>query len=104
MDNVIEVMNVKGWKCCEIMLISMVEYDCIMIVIVDSGFGILEDWWYKVFEFFFMVKGGSGWYIGIGLLCVQQVVVDYGGIIDFDESLSGGCVVIVEFCFDGDLI
>jgi len=104
MDNAIEAMNVKGWKRRELTLTSVVEHDRIVIIVADSGPGIPEDWRHKAFEPFFTAKGGSGRHIGTGLSRVQQVVADHGGIIDLDESPSGGCAAIVEFRLDGDPI
>ena len=51
-----------------------------------------------------IAKNGSGKHIGTGLSRAQQVVADHGGIIDLDESPSGGCAAIVEFRVDGDPI
>lgn len=103
-DNAIEAMNIKGWKRRELTLISALAHDCIVISVLDSGPGIPEDWRHKAFEPFFTAKGGSGRHIGTGLSRVQQVVADHGGIIDLDESPSGGCAAIVEFRLDGDPI
>ena len=103
-DNAIEAMNIKGWKRRELSLTSAVDRDCIIVSVIDSGPGIPEDWRHKAFEPFFTAKGGSGRHIGTGLSRVQQVVADHGGIIDLDESPSGGCAAIVEFRLDGDPI
>lgn len=103
-DNAIEAMNIKGWKRRELTLTSALAHDCIVISVLDSGPGIPEDWRHKAFEPFFTAKGGSGRHIGTGLSRVQQVVADHGGIIDLDESPSGGCAAIVEFRLDGDPI
>jgi nitrogen fixation negative regulator NifL len=103
-DNAIEAMNIKGWKRRELSLTSTVERGCIVIAVLDSGPGIPEDWRHKAFEPFFTAKNGSGRHIGTGLSRAQQVVADHGGIIDLDESPSGGCAAIVEFRLDGDPI
>ena len=103
-DNAIEAMNVKGWKRRELSLTSSVEHDCIVVRIMDSGPGIPPEWRHKAFEPFFTAKSGSGRHIGTGLSRAQQVVADHGGIIDLDESPSGGCAAIVEFRLDGDPI
>lgn len=103
-DNAIEAMNIKGWKRRELTLTSALTHDCIVISVLDSGPGIPEDWRHKAFEPFFTAKSGSGRHIGTGLSRVQQVVADHGGIIDLDESPSGGCAAIVEFRVDGDPI
>lgn len=103
-DNAIEAMNIKGWKRRELSLTSALREDCIVIAVLDSGPGIPEEWRHKAFEPFFTAKSGSGRHIGTGLSRVQQVVADHGGIIDLDESPSGGCAAIVEFRLDGDPI
>lgn len=103
-DNAIEAMNIKGWKRRELILSSAVDHNCIVISVLDSGPGIPQDWRHKAFEPFFTAKGGSGRHIGTGLSRVQQVVADHGGIIDLEESPSGGCAAIVEFRLDGDPI
>lgn len=103
-DNAIEAMNVKGWKRRELTLVSTVDADRIVVSVLDSGPGIPEEWRLKAFEPFFTAKNGSGKHIGTGLSRAQQVVADHGGIIDLDDSPSGGCAVIVEFRIDGDPI
>jgi len=103
-DNAIEAMNVKGWKRRELSLISETVDDRIVVSILDTGPGIPPEWRVKAFEPFFTAKNGSGKHIGTGLSRAQQVVADHGGIIDLDESPSGGCAVIVELRIDGDPI
>lgn len=103
-DNAIEAMNIKGWRRRELSLSTELERDCIVIAILDTGPGIPPEWRHKAFEPFFTAKNGSGRHIGTGLSRAQQVVADHGGIIDLDESPSGGCKAIVEFRIDGDPI
>ena len=103
-DNAIEAMNVKGWNRRELSLTSKVDGDRIVVSVLDSGPGIPEEWRLKAFEPFFTAKNGSGKHIGTGLSRAQQVVADHGGIIDLDDSPSGGCAAIVEFRVDGDPI
>lgn len=103
-DNAIEAMNVKGWKRRELSLTSTVDTDRIVVSVIDTGPGIPEEWRLRAFEPFFTIKNGSGKHIGTGLSRAQQVVADHGGIIDLDESPSGGCAAIVEFRVDGDPI
>jgi nitrogen fixation negative regulator NifL len=103
-DNAIEAMNIKGWKRRELKLSSAVDRACIIISVIDSGPGIAPEWRHKAFEPFFTAKNGSGQHIGTGLSRAQQVVADHGGIIDLEESPSGGCTAIVEFRLDGDPI
>lgn len=103
-DNAIEAMNVKGWKRRELSLTSTVDADRIVVSVIDTGPGIPEEWRLRAFEPFFTIKNGSGKHIGTGLSRAQQVVADHGGIIDLDESPSGGCAAIVEFRVDGDPI
>ncbi|HMT81588.1 MAG TPA: ATP-binding protein, partial [Azonexus sp.] len=103
-DNAIEAMNIKGWKRRELTLTSAIDGECIVVSVLDSGPGIPEEWRHKAFEPFFTAKSGTGKHIGTGLSRAQQVVADHGGIIDLDESPSGGCAAIVEFRIDGDPI
>lgn len=103
-DNAIEAMNVKGWQRRELTITSASREGHIIIAVMDTGPGIPEDWRIKAFEPFFTAKNGSGKHIGTGLSRAQQVVADHGGIIDLDESPSGGCAAIVEFRVDGDPI
>lgn len=103
-DNAIEAMNIKGWKRRELSLISALRDECIVVSVIDSGPGIPHEWRHKAFEPFFTAKGGSGKHIGTGLSRAQQVVADHGGIIDLDDSPSGGLAAIVEFRVDGDPI
>jgi nitrogen fixation negative regulator NifL len=103
-DNAIEAMNIKNWKQRELQVDSAVDHHCIVITISDSGPGIPNEWRHKAFEPFFTAKNGNGRHIGTGLSRAQQVVADHGGIIDLEESPSGGCAAIVEFRLDGDPI
>lgn len=103
-DNAIEAMNIKSWKRRELTVSSTVDRDCIVIAVSDSGPGIPLEWRHKAFEPFFTAKNSSGRHIGTGLSRAQQVVADHGGIIDLEESPSGGCAAIVEFRLDGDPI
>ena len=103
-ENAIEAMNVKGWLRRELQITSQLVDDCIRVAVLDSGPGIPMEWRHKAFEPFFTAKGGVGKHIGTGLSRAQQVVADHGGIIDLDESPSGGCAAIVEFRVDGDPI
>jgi C4-dicarboxylate-specific signal transduction histidine kinase len=104
LENSIEAMNIKGWLRRELLIESLVVEDCIRIAILDSGPGIPAEWRQRAFEPFFTAKSGVGKHIGTGLSRAQQVVADHGGIIDLEESPSGGCAAIVEFRIDGDPI
>lgn len=103
-DNAIEAMNVKGWQRRELTLKSAVADDHLIVSVLDSGPGIPEALRMKAFEPFFTAKSVNGQHLGTGLSRALQVVADHGGIIDLDESPSGGCAVIVEFRLDGDPI
>ena len=67
-------------------------------------FDVMHPFMIKAFEPFFTAKNSSGRHIGTGLSRAQQVVADHGGIIDLEESPSGGCAAVVEFRLDGDPI
>lgn len=104
LENAIEAMNVKGWRRRELQISSQASHGCLRVALLDSGPGIPAEWRHKAFEPFFTAKNGSGKHIGTGLSRAQQVVADHGGIIDLEESPSGGCAAIVEFRIDGDPI
>lgn len=103
-DNAIEAMNVKGWQRRELTLKSAIKNERLIVSVADSGPGIPQAWRLKAFEPFFTAKQGHGQHIGTGLSRALQVVADHGGIIDLDDSPSGGCAAIIEFRLDGDPI
>lgn len=103
-DNAVEAMNFKGWKRRELFITSAVRGQHIIVTLADSGPGIPDEWRHKAFEPFFTTKNGSGRHIGTGLSRAQQVVADHGGVIDLEQSTSGGCAVVIEFRLDGDPI
>lgn len=101
-DNAIEAMSSKGWRRRELSLTSALggDRECIVVTVSDSGPGIPADLRHKAFEPFFTGKNGGGQHIGTGLSRAQQVIADHAGIIDLEESPSGGCTAIVEFRLD----
>jgi len=103
-DNAVEAMNIKGWRRRELSLSTRLRGPCIVVSVLDTGPGIPQEWRNKAFEPFFTAKSGSGKHVGTGLSRAQQVVADHGGIIDIDDSPSGGCAIHVEFRLDGDPI
>ncbi len=101
-DNAIEAMSSKGWRRRELSLSSALADDCVVVTISDSGPGIPAELRHKAFEPFFTGRSASsGRHIGTGLARAQQVMADHAGIIDLEESASGGCAAIVEFRLDG---
>ncbi|MBK7900433.1 MAG: nitrogen fixation negative regulator NifL [Azonexus sp.] len=103
-ENAVEAMNVKGWHRRELSITSAHAGEYVRVEVSDTGPGIPPEWRHKAFEPFFTAKSGSGRHIGTGLSRAQQVVADHGGIIDLEESPSGGCKAVVEFRLDGDPI
>ena len=104
MEKAGEAMNIKGWRRRELSLSTRLRGPCIVVSVLDTGPGIPKEWRNKAFEPFFTAKSGSGKHVGTGLSRAQQVVADHGGIIDIDDSPSGGCAIHVEFRLDGDPI
>ncbi|MCB1968229.1 MAG: nitrogen fixation negative regulator NifL [Candidatus Accumulibacter sp.] len=101
-DNAIEAMSCKGWRRRELCLTSALGDNCIVVTVSDSGPGIPADERHKAFEPFFTGKNRNAGHIGTGLSRAQQVMADHAGIIDIEESESGGCAAIVEFRLDSD--
>lgn len=65
------------------------HHDEVVTVIEDNGPGVPEDIGEKIFDPFFTTKEvGSG--IGIGLSIVSNIIDDFGGRIELDDSDHGG--------------
>ena len=59
-----------------------------IIEVSDDGMGIPDDASHKVFENFFSTKGTEG--TGLGLLVVQKVAEEHGGLVTFTSKLGQG--------------
>jgi C4-dicarboxylate-specific signal transduction histidine kinase len=103
-DNAIEAMDIKGWKRRELTLPPRWCATAWWSPSPTAAPASRPSWRHRAFEPFFTAKTGRSRHLGTGLSRAQQIVSDHGGIIDLDESPSGGCAAIVEFRIDGDPI
>ncbi len=72
------------------------DEDRVMVVITDTGHGILEDGISKVFDPFFTTKEiGKG--TGLGLSVSYNIIKQHGGEISLVSSEHGGTIVTVSF-------
>jgi signal transduction histidine kinase len=75
---------------------TLVENDRVLVVITDTGHGIVEDDIFKVFDPFFTTKEiGKG--TGLGLSVSYNIIKQHGGEISLMSSEHGGTVVTVSF-------
>ncbi len=75
---------------------TLVENDRVLVVITDTGHGIVEDDIFKVFDPFFTTKEiGKG--TGLGLSVSYNIIKQHGGEISLMSSEQGGTVVTVSF-------
>lgn len=62
----------------------------------DDGEGIDFEYLEKVFEFFFIIKlEGKG--MGLGLLILYGILVDYGGMIEVESEIGVGMIFKIVF-------
>jgi len=75
---------------------TFLDKDRVMVVITDTGHGIVEGDIFKVFDPFFTTKEiGKG--TGLGLSVSYNIIKQHGGEISLVSSEHGGAVVTVSF-------
>jgi len=75
---------------------TLLDKDHVLVVITDTGHGIVEDDIFKVFDPFFTTKEiGKG--TGLGLSVSYNIIKQHGGEISLMSSEQGGTVVTVSF-------
>jgi signal transduction histidine kinase len=113
LDNVPEIMGIF-WKLEEVFINllmnsidactaqdsieveTLVENERVLVVITDTGHGIIEDDKFKVFDPFFTTKEiGKG--TGLGLSVSYNIIKQHKGEISLMSSEQGGTVVTVSF-------
>lgn len=67
------------------------------VTVSDSGPGIPESEWPRVFDRFYRVPGSEGSGSGIGLAIVNEVATRFGATIALAKSAAGGLSVRVRF-------
>lgn len=96
-DNAIEAMNQSGIRKRELRISTWSDQQLIHIGIEDTGPGIAEDLWVKVFEPFFSTKtDGARRHTGMGLAMAREVVNQHRGLMSFDQSYREGCRVLIQ--------
>lgn len=96
LDNAIRYNKPKG----EIYIKSEVRKDTVSIEIQDTGIGIPEESFYRVFEAFYTVdKARSRQYggTGLGLSLVKQLVEKQKGTIKIQQSSPAGTTFVIKF-------
>ncbi len=86
--------SIKHSGCDEIKIQSRIEQDEYVITVEDDGKGIPDDLKEKVFEKGYKNKdtGGSG----LGMFLAKQIVENYDGSIEVEDSKQGGASFIVR--------
>ena len=86
--NAIEAMEEKGGK---LSVATLLEGDCIELIIIDNGYGIPAAIGEKVFDPFFTTKNiGEG--SGLGLAISHEIIERYRGRISVESENSKGAV------------
>lgn len=99
-DNAIEAIARGNTARRELMVLTQVAGDWLVLTIEDSGPGIPDALRYKVFEPFFTTRGGR--HAGMGLAMAQEVVIQHGGTIDIDPDKTEGCRIRLRFPLHND--
>ncbi len=75
---------------------TFVKDGCVVVMITDTGHGIVEDDLFRVFDPFYTTKDvGKG--TGLGLSVCYNIIQQHGGTIDLVSSEFGGTIVTVSF-------
>lgn len=79
------------------MYVEIVVFDeCLYVVIIDKGFGVLDKFKNKIFELFFIIKIYG---MGFGFVVVKFVVNVYNGLFSVLNMLEGGvCFSVFLLC------
>lgn len=97
-DNAINAMNRAGCNERIINVGTTVENGWIRVTIADSGPGIPIEQRSRVFEPFFTTQQTIGRsQAGMGLVMVQEIVNQHGGMIEIDQSAKSGCSFNIRF-------
>lgn len=67
------------------------------LIVEDSGPGIPEEEYEKVFKRFYRVEEGNHEGTGLGLAMVQRIIEIHHAVIEFGHSSLGGLKVVVSF-------
>lgn len=97
LTNAVHAVAQKGGRKEEnyIRINSCVEGDKIVVSVEDSGIGIPEEIYDKIFEQFFTTKE-RGMGTGLGLALCRKVVMEHNGEISFTSKVNSGTVFKVS--------
>ena len=91
-------MNQSGIIKRELRVTTWLDDELVHVAIEDTGPGIPESLYMKVFEPFFSTKNVGGQrHQGMGLTMAQDVVNQHQGLIQLDRSDQKGCRVHIQF-------
>jgi nitrogen fixation negative regulator NifL len=97
-ENAIDAMNQSGIIKRELRVTTWLDDELVHVAIEDTGPGIPESLYMKVFEPFFSTKNVGGQrHQGMGLTMAQDVVNQHQGLIQLDRSDQKGCRVHIQF-------
>ncbi len=96
-ENAIDAMNQSGAQKRELRISTWPDEELVNVCIEDTGPGIPENLYVKVFEPFFSTKSGGGrHHSGMGLTMAQEVINQHLGLIRFDPTYQQGCRVHIQ--------
>ena len=98
LENAIEALGGAADRLCEIKLGLYCRPDCNIIVCEDTGRGISDAVFEKMYENGFSTKGA---YRGTGLFTVSRIVSQYGGKIEVETEPGEGTAFTVTFVRGG---
>ena len=95
MNLMINAQQAMGDGGGEVGIVSFVDGESVMIMVLDTGPGIDEDVAAKIFEPFYTTKpAGEG--TGLGLSVTYGIIQDHGGDISVERAESGGAKFVIR--------
>ncbi len=95
LDNAIDAMSEPGVRGSELEIVTRAKGDSLQLLIQDSGPGLDEALHVRVFEPFFSSWHTHSGRTGMGLALAQEVAVQHGGDIRFEQVAGKGARVCV---------
>lgn len=95
LDNAIDAMSEPGARGKELEIVTRANGDSLQLLIQDSGPGIDETLRVRAFEPFFSAWRAHSGRTGMGLALAQEVAVQHGGDIRFEQASGKGAGVWV---------
>jgi two-component system nitrogen regulation sensor histidine kinase NtrY len=93
-DNAQEALtNLDGQRCITVMTAPDAARDLLLAVVEDTGEGISESDFKRLFQPYFSTRGRG---TGLGLAIVQRIVMDHGGQIRAEANEPRGARFVIE--------